>query len=91
MVDVGRLESISRAAEGAGKLPRSMVSIPNVAVRYILDQPAVAGVIVGARLGVSDTCGQREGLISAWMSRMRSGLRLYEVAGSVSANRRLRR
>ncbi|HBB35934.1 MAG TPA: aldo/keto reductase [Cyanobacteria bacterium UBA8803] len=30
------------------------VSIPNVAVRYILDRPAVAGVIVGARLGVSE-------------------------------------
>ncbi len=30
------------------------VSIPNVAVRYILDQPAVGGVIVGARLGVSE-------------------------------------
>jgi len=29
-------------------------SIANVAVRYILDRPAVAGVIVGARLGVSD-------------------------------------
>jgi aryl-alcohol dehydrogenase-like predicted oxidoreductase len=29
------------------------VSIANVAVRYILDKPAVAGVIVGARLGVS--------------------------------------
>jgi aryl-alcohol dehydrogenase-like predicted oxidoreductase len=29
------------------------VSIPNVAVRYVLDQPSVAGVIVGARLGVS--------------------------------------
>jgi aryl-alcohol dehydrogenase-like predicted oxidoreductase len=30
------------------------VSIANIAVRYVLDQPAVAGVIVGARLGVSD-------------------------------------
>ncbi|WGV25659.1 aldo/keto reductase [Halotia branconii] len=30
------------------------VSIANVAVRYILDQPAVGGVIVGARLGVSE-------------------------------------
>ena len=30
------------------------VSIPNVAVRYILDRPAVAGVIIGVRLGVSD-------------------------------------
>ena len=30
------------------------VSISNVAVRYILDKPAVAGVIVGARLSVSE-------------------------------------
>lgn len=30
------------------------VSIANVAVRYILNRPAVAGVIVGTRLGVSD-------------------------------------
>lgn len=29
------------------------VSIPNIATRYILDNPVVAGVIVGARLGVS--------------------------------------
>ncbi len=29
------------------------VSIPNVVVRYILDKPTVAGVIIGARLGVS--------------------------------------
>ncbi|MFW5692243.1 MAG: aldo/keto reductase, partial [Chloroflexota bacterium] len=30
------------------------VSIANVAVRYVLDKPAVAGVIIGARLGISD-------------------------------------
>jgi aryl-alcohol dehydrogenase-like predicted oxidoreductase len=30
------------------------VSIANVAVRYILDRPAVAGVIVGTRLGVAE-------------------------------------
>jgi aryl-alcohol dehydrogenase-like predicted oxidoreductase len=30
------------------------VSIANVAVRYILDRPAVAGVIVGVRLGLTD-------------------------------------
>lgn len=30
---------------------RHGVSIPNIATRYILDQPGVAGVIVGARLG----------------------------------------
>jgi aryl-alcohol dehydrogenase-like predicted oxidoreductase len=32
---------------------RHQVSIANVGVRYILDRPAVAGVIVGARLGVA--------------------------------------
>lgn len=30
------------------------VSIANVAVRYILDKPMVAGVIVGARLGIAE-------------------------------------
>jgi aryl-alcohol dehydrogenase-like predicted oxidoreductase len=30
------------------------VSLANVAVRYILDRPTVAGVIVGVRLGVAD-------------------------------------
>jgi aryl-alcohol dehydrogenase-like predicted oxidoreductase len=30
------------------------VSIANVATRYILDKPAVAGVIIGARLGITD-------------------------------------
>jgi aryl-alcohol dehydrogenase-like predicted oxidoreductase len=29
------------------------VSIANVGVRYVLDRPVVAGVIVGARLGVA--------------------------------------
>ena len=33
---------------------RHGVSIANVAVRYILDRPAVAGVILGVRLGVSE-------------------------------------
>lgn len=32
---------------------KHQVSIPNVAVRYILAQPTVAGVIIGARLGVT--------------------------------------
>jgi len=33
---------------------KHQVSIANAGVRYILDRPAVAGVIVGARLGVSE-------------------------------------
>jgi aryl-alcohol dehydrogenase-like predicted oxidoreductase len=42
------LQAIAQIAEKHG------VSIANVAVRYILDKPAVAGVIVGARLGISE-------------------------------------
>jgi aryl-alcohol dehydrogenase-like predicted oxidoreductase len=30
------------------------MSIANVATRYILDKPAVAGVIIGVRLGIAD-------------------------------------
>jgi len=33
---------------------RHGASIANIAARYVLDQPAVAGVIVGARLGVAE-------------------------------------
>jgi aryl-alcohol dehydrogenase-like predicted oxidoreductase len=33
---------------------RHSVSIANVGTRYILDRPAVAGVILGARLGISE-------------------------------------
>ena len=41
----GLLSALGRVARKHG------VSIPNVAVRWVLDQPAVAAVIVGARLG----------------------------------------
>jgi aryl-alcohol dehydrogenase-like predicted oxidoreductase len=33
---------------------RHGVSIANVATRYILERPAVAGVIIGVRLGITD-------------------------------------
>lgn len=33
---------------------RHSVSIANVAARYVLDMPAVAGVIIGARLGIAE-------------------------------------
>lgn len=42
------LVTLKRVAEKHG------VSIANVAVRYVLDRPTVAGVIVGARLGVAE-------------------------------------
>ena len=41
------LTALRAVADGHG------VSIANVAIRYILDKPAVAGVIIGARLGVA--------------------------------------
>jgi aryl-alcohol dehydrogenase-like predicted oxidoreductase len=40
-----------------GIADRHGVSIPTVAVRAILDRPAVAGVIVGTRLGVTEHIG----------------------------------
>ena len=37
-----------------GTADRHRVSIADVAIRFVLDRPAVAGVIVGVRLGVAD-------------------------------------
>ncbi|AFY48139.1 putative oxidoreductase, aryl-alcohol dehydrogenase like protein [Nostoc sp. PCC 7524] len=42
------LSTLKQIAEKHG------ISIANVAVRYILDKPAVGGVIVGARLGIAE-------------------------------------
>ncbi|VXD11320.1 aldo/keto reductase [Planktothrix paucivesiculata] len=33
---------------------KHQVTIPNIAIRYILEQPTVAGTMVGTRLGISD-------------------------------------
>jgi aryl-alcohol dehydrogenase-like predicted oxidoreductase len=48
----GRFQRLLAVLEQIAQKHR--VSIANVAVRYVLDRPAVAGVIVGARLGVAD-------------------------------------
>ncbi len=45
---------MSLCENDAGIARKHGVSIANVATRYILDKPAVAGVIVGVRLGLSD-------------------------------------
>jgi len=45
----GALQGVLRAAADIGR--KHGVSIANVATRWVLDQPAVAAVIVGARLG----------------------------------------
>lgn len=43
---------------------RHRVSVANVASRYILEQPAVAGVILGARLGISEHVDENLGLFT---------------------------
>jgi aryl-alcohol dehydrogenase-like predicted oxidoreductase/enamine deaminase RidA (YjgF/YER057c/UK114 family) len=45
-------QGLLRAARAVAA--RHGVSIPNVATRWVLDQPHVAGVIIGARLGESE-------------------------------------
>lgn len=57
----------------------SGTSMANVASRYILDQPAVGGVIVGARLGESEHIAENKALLSlsldeAGRSRLRTAL-----------------
>lgn len=46
------LQSVLRAAQAVARKHR--VSVSNVATRWVLEQPAVAAVIVGARLGESE-------------------------------------
>lgn len=52
------LEVLERIAKKHG------VSIANVAVRYVLERPTVAGAIVGARLGVSEHIGDNARVFS---------------------------
>ena len=40
------------------------VSVANVAVKWVLDQPAVAAVLVGTRLGISDHSDDNERVFS---------------------------
>jgi aryl-alcohol dehydrogenase-like predicted oxidoreductase len=48
----GLFQELLQAAAAIAR--KHQVSIANVAMRAILDQPAVAGIIVGARLGLSE-------------------------------------
>jgi aryl-alcohol dehydrogenase-like predicted oxidoreductase/enamine deaminase RidA (YjgF/YER057c/UK114 family) len=57
----GGWEALQRVLRAAGAVAaRHGVSIANVASRFVLDHPGVAGVIIGARLGerehIADTC-----------------------------------
>ncbi|MBK5279533.1 MAG: aldo/keto reductase [Bacteroidia bacterium] len=47
-----KFQSVLKVVERVAK--RHNVSIANIATKYILDQPAVGGVIIGARLGKSE-------------------------------------
>jgi len=48
----GALQNLLRTVHAVAE--RHDVSMANVACRYVLEQPAVGGVIIGARLGVSE-------------------------------------
>lgn len=51
----GGWEALQRVLRAARRVAdRHDVSIANVACRYVLDQPAVGGIIIGARLGSSE-------------------------------------
>jgi aryl-alcohol dehydrogenase-like predicted oxidoreductase/enamine deaminase RidA (YjgF/YER057c/UK114 family) len=60
------LQRVLRAA--AGVAARHGVSIANVASRFILEQPGVAGVIIGARLGEREHIGDTLRLFSFSLS-----------------------
>ncbi len=48
----GLFQELLRTLDEIAK--KHKVSIPNVATRYILDKPQVAGVIIGVRLGITE-------------------------------------
>jgi aryl-alcohol dehydrogenase-like predicted oxidoreductase len=62
----GALQRLLSALHGVAM--RHGVSIANVASRYILEQPAVGGVIIGARLGVSGHVADNRALFAFTLS-----------------------
>jgi aryl-alcohol dehydrogenase-like predicted oxidoreductase/enamine deaminase RidA (YjgF/YER057c/UK114 family) len=66
---VGGWAALQRVLEAASTVAhRHAVSIANVATRYVLEQPAVAGVIIGARPGESNHIADNEKLFSFHLS-----------------------
>ena len=66
------------------------VSIANIATRYILDSPAVAGVIIGTRLGIVDHRASNEQVFNLKLERSdldaidavcKKSNNLYEIIG----------
>lgn len=57
-----RFQELLRVLHEVGEA--SGMSMANVASRYILEQPAVAGVIVGARLGQSEHIAENKALLT---------------------------
>ena len=55
IAEVGGWDAFQRLLEALDRVARRLgVSLPQVAARFVLDEPAVGAVIVGARLGKSD-------------------------------------
>jgi aryl-alcohol dehydrogenase-like predicted oxidoreductase/enamine deaminase RidA (YjgF/YER057c/UK114 family) len=58
----GKFQSLLGVLSGVAQ--KHQVSLANIASKYMLDQPAVAGVIIGARLGESAHIADNEKLFS---------------------------
>ena len=72
-------------------------SIANVAVKYVLDHPAVAGAILGVRLGASDHLADNARVFEITLeaadydrldSVLRRGKDLYRIIGDCGAEYR---
>lgn len=61
-----RLQEVLRAVERVAR--RHEVTLANVASRYVLEQPAVAAVIIGARLGLRDHLAENARVFSLRLS-----------------------
>jgi aryl-alcohol dehydrogenase-like predicted oxidoreductase len=48
------LSALKAIADKHSQLTQQQLAIPHIAVRYILDKPQVGGVIIGARLSISE-------------------------------------
>src|SRR5262245_19658900 len=62
---------------------RHRVSIATVAVRWVLDRPAVAGVILGRRLGLTDHRAENADVFAVRLGVEELGPRYGALAGSV--------
>ncbi len=75
----GKFQSLLKSLDSIAK--KYNVSIANIASKYMLDQPAVAGVIIGARLGKSEHIMENEKLFSFQLDKESNDLIARSISG----------